>query len=131
MRIDVDTTDGGTYYAVGTDEATSAEYKRFRGCLAQLLDESTMVGDVEGKWIIFKDGWLFGMAAYGSKRNAMAFAEQIFRDESDPAYIIVQVNPEQHALSAMHLLASALSDVDSFDFGEEDDPEPAGGDSDE
>jgi len=38
----------------------------------------------------------------------------MFRDEPNAPYIIAQVEPEKHALSAMHLLASALSDVDSL-----------------
>ena len=47
--------EGGSYHYWGDPKAGEQEYKRFRGCLAQLLDESTMVGDVEGKWIIFKE----------------------------------------------------------------------------
>lgn len=128
MLTVVDVDGSGRFLYEGDRDETWKEYERFRGCLAQLLDDSTMVGDVEGKWIIFKDGWLFGMASYTTQSDAGAFAAQIFRDERNPSYIIVQVNPEEHALSAMHLLASALSDVDSFEFDKESEPEPAGGD---
>lgn len=118
--------EGGSYFYAGDWDVAEQEYERFRGCLAQLLDDQTLVGDVEGRWVIFKDGWVYGMATYATEGDARAFGRQIFRDEPNADYIVVQVDPEKHALSAMHLLASALSDVDSFDFAEEKDPEPAG-----
>jgi hypothetical protein len=92
----------------GDKDVADREYKSFRGCLAQLLDDQTLVGDVEGRWVIFKDGWVFGMATYASQDDAIAFGKQIFRDEPHATYIIVEVDAEKHALTAMHLLASAL-----------------------
>lgn len=102
------------YFWCGSGELAEEEYKRFQGSLMQLLDDETMIGDVEGRWVIFKDGWVYGMSTYSSKVDATSFARQIFRDEPSPSYIVVQVDPEKHALSAMHLLASALGDIDSI-----------------
>jgi hypothetical protein len=108
--------DGGYLRFEGDAALAEQEYERFRGCLAQLLDPESMVGDVEGRWIIFKDGWVFGMAAYDSEDNARAFGRQIFREEPDASYIIVRVDAEEHAVSGLHLLASAVSDADGFDL---------------
>jgi len=115
---------GGQISYNGSEEAADAEYERFRGCMAQLLDDKTMVGDVENRWVIFKDGWVYGMATYPTEEDATVFAWQIFRDERDTPYIIVRVNPEEHAISAMHLLASALDGLDlPPPEVDEDDPE--------
>jgi len=103
------------YYFNGNSDEAAAEYERFQGCLLQLMDESSDIGDLEDKWVIFKDGWVYGLSAFDSQFNASAFARQIFRDEPNATYIVAQVK-EEHALSAMHLLASALSDVESIEM---------------
>ena len=112
------------YVAIGEKGETAKEYERFLGCIAQLLDDQTLVGDVEGRWVIFKDGWVYGLATYLNEDDARAFARQMFRDEPMASYIIVQVDPEKHAISPLHLLASALSDVDFVPDEAESDGEP-------
>lgn len=102
------------YRYFGTAEEGEAEYKRFQGCLLQLVDENSIVGDLQDQWVIFKNGWVYGLSAFGTEENAIAFANQIFRDEPDANFIIAQVLPETHALTAMHLIGSALSDVESY-----------------
>jgi len=118
------------YFAVGDKDATRAEYEKFCGSIAQLLDEQSMIGDVAGQWVIFKDGWVYGMASYKTYADAYAFAQQIFRDEPDASYIIVEVDLEKHDISPLVVLASALSDVDQAQIcakegesSEEDDAE--------
>ena len=110
------TDDGSNYHAVGDPKQARREYESFRGCIAQLLDDETLVGDVEGRWIVFKDGWVYGMATYPSRHDAIAFGNQMFRDESDATYIIVQVELEGHGVNAMEILASAVSDGPEFDL---------------
>ena len=116
MSIRVFVEGGGSYQRFGAVEACEEEYERFRGCLMQLLDDETLVGDAEGRWVIFQNGWVYGMATYASESDANAFARQMFRGETDANYIIAQVDPEKHALSAMHLLASVMGDADEFDI---------------
>ena len=95
----------------GGYEQCLKEYERFRKCLPQLIDDQEITGDLTGKWIIFKDGWVYGMAAYETEREAIMFGRLIFRN--DPAeYIITQVSLEKHGVSALHLLGDALSELD-------------------
>lgn len=112
----VKTGHGATYRYGGDREEAAREYERFQGCLLQLVDDESIVGNLEDQWVIFKNGWVYGLSGFSNERDAQVFAAQIFRDEPDANYIIVQVQPEKHALSAMHLLASALSDVESFEM---------------
>jgi len=119
MGFDVKTDDGGSYYAVfpqRQDEKAAQEYERFRGCIAQLLDDETMVGDVDGRWIVFQNGWVYGMATYPTKEDAVAFGKQMFRDEPGATYIVVQVDCDAHAITAMHILGSAMTDGPGFDL---------------
>lgn len=112
----VTTPHGGTYHYAGDEKEGAKEYERFQGCLAQLIDSESLVGNLEGRWVIFQSGWVHGFCSYPSEREAIVFARQIFRDEPDASYIVAQVDPEKHALTAMHLLASALSDLDSLEI---------------
>jgi hypothetical protein len=119
----VNTTHGGTYRFSGDKDEAAKEYERFQGCLLQLVDDESIVGNLEDQWVIFKNGWVYGLSAFTTEENARRFAQQIFRDEPNANYIIVQVQPEKHALSAMHLLASALSDVESLQMRAEKEAE--------
>jgi len=116
MGQDVSTKDGGNYFAVGNDEKARKEYENFRSVIAQLLDDETLVGDVEGRWVVFKDSWVYGMATYPSKSDAIAFGRQMFRDEPDATYIVVQVDLEIHGINAMEILASAMTDGPQIDL---------------
>lgn len=116
MGHDVRTDDGGCYYMVGDEKQAAQEYERFRGCIAQLLDDETLVGDAEGRWIVFKDSWVYGMATYPSMADAIAFGLQMFRDEPDETYIIVKVDLEIHGINAMEILASAMTDGPGIDL---------------
>jgi len=104
------------YFALGDTKVAAEEYERFRGCFAQLLDPESMVGDIEDRWVIFKDGWVYGMTSYPSKSDAQAFARQMFRDEAMPTYIILRVNADEHEIDGLHMLASALGQADDFDI---------------
>ena len=106
------------YYFNGDRDKAATEYARFQGCLLQLMDDSSMEGDLTNQWVIFKDGWVFGLSAFDSSFNASVFAKQIFRDEPCASYIVAQVK-EEHAISPMHLLGSALSDVDALQMRQE------------
>ena len=88
------------------------EYKKFQRCLPQMIDDDSMLGDLDGKWVIFKDGWVYGLASYESYEAARQFGEQLFRDEPGACYIIVQVDLEQHQISPLHLLGDALSQIE-------------------
>lgn len=109
----VTTEHGASYRYAGDKDEAAREYARFQGCLLQLTDEASEIGNLEGRWVIFQSGWVFGLSAYATENDALSFARQIFRDEPDANYIVVQVDPEKHALTAMHLLASALSDFEA------------------
>ena len=115
------------YIAIGDKKKTEQEYQNFCGSIAQLLDDKTLVGDAENRWVIFKDGWVYGLATYPCESDARAFARQMFRDEPDASYIIVEVNLERHDISPLVILASAFSDVDAAKFKEsnEEDEEDA------
>ena len=101
---------------VGTKAQAEAEYERFLGCFGQLLDDNTMIGDVEGRWVIFQHGWVAGMATYASSDDALAFARQMFRDEPNASYIIVRVDAEEHQIDGLQMLASCVGDADDFDL---------------
>jgi hypothetical protein len=116
MGHDVNSTGGGSYYSVGNPEKARAEYKNFRAVIAQLLDDETLVGDVEGRWIVFKDSWVYGMATYPLKEDAIVFGKQMFRDEPDAAYIVVRVELDDHNINAMEVLASAMTDGPQIDL---------------
>lgn len=105
---------GGSYRYEGDPDEGAAEYERFQGCLLQLTDDNSIVGNLEERWVIFQNGWVFGLSSYQTESDAIAFARQIFRDEPDANYIIACCEPEKHALTAMHLLGSAISDVESL-----------------
>lgn len=125
--------DSRPYVAVGAKDKTAAEYENFCGCVAQLLDDKSLTGDLEGQWVIFKDGWVYGMAAYRTQRDAEVFARQIFRDEPNASYIVVEVDLEKHDISPLAVLASALSDVEFVQRQEEqerlEDEDDSGGES--
>jgi len=113
---DHSTGDGGQFFYVGDLRQAEAEYAKFRGCIAQLLDDQTMVGDVLDRWVVFKDGWVYGMATYPHKTDAVAFANQMFRGEPDASYIIVQADLKKHGLNIMEILASGVPDSAGFDI---------------
>jgi len=71
-----------------------------------------MVGDLENRWIIFRDGWIYGLASYSTNHSALEFAAVIARGEDSPSYIVVQVDLAQHGVSPLHLLADAFSDLE-------------------
>ena len=96
----------------GAPEAAAEEYQKFRRCLPQLTDESSMTGDLTGKWVIFRNGWLYDFQGYETEREAIEFSRVILRDEPGADYIVVKVDVELHQISALHLLADALSDAE-------------------
>lgn len=113
---EIKTDDGGQFWYVGDPKLARREYDLFRGCIAQLLDDETMVGDVAGRWVVFKDGWVYGMGTYPSQADAAIFGRTMFRDEPDATYIVVKADVEGHGLNAMEILGSAISDADGVDL---------------
>jgi len=107
------------YFKRGSKEITAQEYQKFRRCFPQLTDPEEITGDLTGKWVIWKDGWIYGLAAYDSLAKAQQFAAIIDRDEHSPSYIIVQVSLEEHRISPLQMLADAISDAE---FLAEDNP---------
>ena len=103
------------YFGEGCLEKMSQEYDYFKKCLPQLIDSSEITGDLEGRWIIFKDGWVYGLASYESSNEARDFARQMFRDEPGATWIVVKVDLEQHGVSVLHLLGDALSELDTVE----------------
>jgi len=96
------------------------EYRKFKRCFPQLTDPTEITGDLTGKWVIWKDGWVYGMASYDSLAKARTFASIIERDEDNPSYIIVQVSLDEHRISPLQMLADAISDAEFLDFPAED-----------
>lgn len=115
----------GFVHRRGNKEICDAEYAKFKRCFPQLTDPEEMTGDLSGKWVIWKDGWIYGLAAYDSLEKARRFASIIDRDEASPTYIIVQVNLEEHRISPLQMLADAISDAEFLDYPAEDEDAPA------
>ena len=109
--------DGGSFaWAGASREAAHKEYELFRGCIAQLLDPESMVGDVDQRWVIFHGGWVYGMASYATEEDARVFGKQMFRDDPNATYVVVKVDVTAHGLNAMEVLASAVSDGPGIDI---------------
>jgi len=102
------------YQFVGDPEIAKGQYETFKKVLGQFLDPAGLEGDLNGKWIVFKDGWVYGMAGYPSESAAMSFAHQMFRTDAvaERNFIIVRVDAELHKVSNLHLLASAFDRID-------------------
>ncbi len=107
-------------HRIGDKEKTAAEYKTFKRCFPQLTDPTEITGDLTGKWVIWKNGWVYGMAAYNTLNEARQMANLIDRDETMPSYIIVKVDLDEHRVSALQMLADAISDAEFLDFPAED-----------
>ena len=112
---DHDTADSHFFYE-GSFEEAEKEYGKFRAVIAQLLDDETMVGDVNQRWVIFKDSWVYGMASYATKQEAIDFGRVMMRDEINPSFIVVKVDVEGHGINAMEVLASAMTDGPGIDL---------------
>ena len=104
----------------GNKETCDREYKTFKRCFPQLTDPTEITGDLTGKWVIWKDGWVYGMAAYDTLNEARNMAALIDRDESNPVYIIVKVDLDEHRISPLQMLADAISVAEFLDFPAED-----------
>ena len=107
-------------HRVGNKEKTEAEYKTFKRCFPQLTDPQEITGDLTGKWVIWKNGWVYGMAAYDTLAAARKMANLIDRDETTPSYIIVKVDLDEHRISPLQMLADAISDAEFLDYPAED-----------
>jgi len=112
---DHETTDSHFFYE-GTLKDAEKEYDFFRAVIAQLLDDETMVGDIDQRWIVFKDSWVYGMASYLTKKEAIDFGRVMMRDEISPSFIVVKVDVEGHGINAMEVLASAMTDGPGIDL---------------
>ena len=108
------------YFRKGPRDVCEKEYKTFKRCFPQLTDPNEITGDLTGKWVIWKDGWVYGMAAYETQAEARKFASLIERDEDQPVYIVVKVDLNEHQISPLQMLADAISDVEFLDFPAED-----------
>jgi hypothetical protein len=112
-RLRVDRGMSGPYWWPGPpSDKVEEEYKKFQCCLPQLIDGEAMLGDLDGKWVIFKDGWVYGLATYETQMDAISFGRQMFRDEPEAIWIVVQVDLEAHKISPLHLLGDALSQLE-------------------
>jgi len=100
------------YWYSGNPDKAADEYNYFRRCLPQLIDDIAMTGDLNGKWVIFRDGWVYGMASYSTDAEAVKWGKLLHKDEASATWIVVQVDLEKHKISPLHLLADALSDLD-------------------
>ncbi len=99
-------------YSEGPFDECAEEYKKFQRCLPQLIDSDSMLGDLDGKWVIFKDGWVYGLATYEHEASAVQFARHMLEDDQGSAWVIAQVSLADHSISPLHLLADALSDLE-------------------
>ena len=100
----------------GRAEKAADEYNMFRRCLPQLIDsDDPITGDLNGRWVIFKDGWVYGLSSYPTEADAILFGSKMFVDEPFATWIVVQVDLEKHKISPLHLLADAISDLDMID----------------
>lgn len=100
------------YWYSGDRELAAVEYSKFRRCLPQLIDANEITGDLEGQWIIFKDGWVYGLAGYPAEREAVEFGRAMFRDEPRAVWIVVRVDLTSHKVSPLEMLSDALSDLE-------------------
>jgi len=51
----VTTEHGASYRYAGDKDEAAREYARFQGCLLQLTDEASEIGNLEGRWVIFRE----------------------------------------------------------------------------
>jgi len=100
------------YTYIGDLQLARKEYEDFQRCLPQLIDESEITGDLEGRWIIFRDGWVYGLASYNTRVEAIQFGGQMHHDEPEATWLVVQVDLNKHMLSALHLLGDVLRGID-------------------
>lgn len=49
--------------------------EQFQRCIPQLIDPDGPLGDLTGKWVIWEDGWVYGLAAYDEHAEARKWAK--------------------------------------------------------
>lgn len=108
-----------SFHAREAAKTAEAEYEKFQRCLPQLIDGEAMLGDLDGKWLVWKDGWVYGLASYETMADACSFGRQMFRDDPTAVWIVVRVDIERHQISPLHLLGDALSQLE---FEAKDEP---------
>lgn len=86
------------------------EYERFKRCLPQLVDPESQTGDLTGKWVIFQDGYVYGLSGYDTDAMAHSFAYSM--GLGDP-HIVALVDLEKHGLHPLHLLSAAIIDQEA------------------
>lgn len=86
--------------------------EQFKRCLPQLIDPDGPLGDLTDKWVIWEDGWVYGLAAYDDQQTARQWAahmgvrnDHVFRVTTD------HVHP-------LELLFAAGEDNDAADHEE-------------
>lgn len=105
---------GMNYFYRGKDnEAADLQYKMFKACLPQLMDESSMCGDLTDKWVIFANGWLADYQGFDKGANACKWAVHLYR-EDDTAWVVARVNLADHDISPLALLGGAISPVEDI-----------------
>ncbi len=95
-----------------SEEELTAEYKAFKHCLPQLMDDESMVGDLTGKWVIFANGWLADYTGFDSAPLALTWGEQLHRNDLDTVWIVAKVDLLDHDISPLAMLGDILSDVE-------------------
>ena len=93
----------------GTHPAVDEVYEQFKRCLPQLVDPDSQTGDLEGRWVIFKDGYVYGFSSYKTYDSASQFARVMGLSDEGP-FIIALVDLEEHGMHPLHLLSAALID---------------------
>jgi len=78
------------------------QYAIFKKVLGQLQGGDEMLGDLTGKWVIFADGYVYGLSSYATMHDASDFARVL----SPPGgYIIALVDMDKHDVSPLEILA--------------------------
>lgn len=86
------------FYGDGAEE----QYAIFKKVLGQLQGGDPMLGDLTGKWVIFADGYVYGLSSYATSNDACAFAQHM---RVPRPYVVALVDMDKHDVSPLEILA--------------------------
>jgi hypothetical protein len=94
--------DSEVCYFFGPKQAAEEQYAIFKKVLGQLQGGDEMLGDLTGKWVIFAEGYVYGLASYHSANAAINFAKVM---RTPGGYVVALVDMDKHDVSPLEILA--------------------------
>jgi hypothetical protein len=90
------------FYLYGPRQEAEEQYGIFKKVLGQLQGGDPLLGDLSGKWVIFADGYVYGLASYKSPDEAYDFSRVM---RLNRGYVVALVDMEAHDVSPLEILA--------------------------